>query len=133
MSEKLIARASTVIKLTDSAGSIFDITIQKGSDIIDGINWGLPLIGVDKKLSLGEAPQSEWISVDDRFPVNGAEEMKCNYEQCEVIVSLDDGMVTTAEFQCGKTVGFWCGFAKESKELSGVTHWMPLPPTEQST
>ena len=67
---ELIARAKSVIKLTDKVGNTIDVTIPKGGDIIDGINWMLPFCGITEKVYLGE-PQSEWVSVDDRLPNYG--------------------------------------------------------------
>ena len=66
MSE-LIARAKTTVKLTDDKGTILDVTISKGQDIIDGINFGLSFAGTTDRVSLG-TPQSEWISVDEFNP-----------------------------------------------------------------
>ncbi|MGL5529056.1 MAG: DUF551 domain-containing protein [Plesiomonas shigelloides] len=67
----------------------------------------------------------EWISVNDRLPVNSADEMACNYEEIEVIVS--DGFKSACGvFKCGKTISFWWNLCGEELE-NQPTHWMHLP------
>jgi hypothetical protein len=64
----------------------------------------------------------EWISVEDRLPINCDKDLDGkNYTDMEVIVCLD-GVVCVDHFMAGNTVGFWCRFFQHN-----VTHWMPLP------
>lgn len=67
----------------------------------------------------------EWISVNDRLPVNSADEMACNCEHIEVIVS-DGFRSACGMFKCGRTDHFWWWFDSEELE-NDVTHWMHLP------
>ena len=68
-----------------------------------------------------ELLRNPWISVDDKLPINNANEMKFNYETLDVIV-LSGGLVGVCEFAAGKTIDFWCEFQDKD-----VTHWMALP------
>lgn len=63
-----------------------------------------------------------WISVDERLPVNNADDMGEQLYISQEVIVFDGAAVNAAEFHAGKTIEFWSAFSK-----AGVTHWMPLP------
>lgn len=66
---------------------------------------------------------SEWISVDDRLPINTPDEMgDSNYIVIDVIVT-NGKRVWHSLFKAGNVNSFWKEFDCNLK----VTHWMPLP------
>lgn len=69
-------------------------------------------------------PKSQWISVDDRLPINSLEEMNGKKHISIPVIVATDGMVDYCEFHCGNAISFWTEFGCDNK----VTHWMPLPP-----
>lgn len=70
---------------------------------------------------------SEWISVNDKLPVNSASEMNGNYFCCEVIV-FGSCEVATALFSCGICGKWWYSFKFSGVDVTNqITHWMPLP------
>ncbi|MEO4185195.1 DUF551 domain-containing protein [Acinetobacter pittii] len=64
----------------------------------------------------------EWISVEDRLPVNNADEMGEQLYISQEVIVFDGVTVSAAEFNVGNTIVFWSAFNKV-----GVTHWMSLP------
>lgn len=65
----------------------------------------------------------EWISVEDRLPVNNADDMDEQLYISQEVIVFDGTSVNAATFKAGKTISFWSAFSKRK-----VTHWMPLPP-----
>jgi hypothetical protein len=61
-----------------------------------------------------------WISVEDKLPINEAE-MEGYYMEVDVI-TFDGVSVDFNSFQAGKMPNYWSCFTSYT-----VTHWMPLP------
>lgn len=71
---------------------------------------------------------SEWISVEDRLPLEP--DRSITFESVEVLACDDLGHVSTAEFaRGGGHVGqTWACWSDYSHIKPGrITHWMPLP------
>jgi len=66
----------------------------------------------------------EWISIEDRLPLN--QEDVVNYNSVDVIVCTMYDEVYCMEFAMGNTNGnYWHVFGERIEGY--VTHWMPLP------
>jgi hypothetical protein len=85
---ELKARAKTVIKVTDKVGTILDITIPKGQDIIAGINYILPYTGSDDYIYMGVS-QEEWVLVDSPEDLPIGEEVLC-WDGCDYSLDYAD-------------------------------------------
>jgi hypothetical protein len=66
---------------------------------------------------------SNWISVNDRLPLNPAE-VNC-YQTIEVI-GTDGKEVFACEFKAGDSYGEWSTFEIDYTQVN-VTHWMHMP------
>jgi hypothetical protein len=63
----------------------------------------------------------EWISVEDRFPLNEEDLTKSGYSSIELL-TVANGYVYIDEYQIGSMPRFWGKFTRNN-----VSHWMPLP------
>ena len=71
----------------------------------------------------------EWISVDDRLPIEEAKahEQEWPGEYCEFLVMIEKGSLpTTLYYDLEENEWFRINTALE-RETYEVTHWMPLP------
>jgi hypothetical protein len=82
----------------------------------------LPLVGMALALVASKEINMEWISVNDRLPINKKEEMQTDYHSEDVLV-YDGIEVSVCDFSAGRSINFWTNFIHNDK----VTHWMPLP------
>ncbi len=65
---------------------------------------------------------SNWISVEDRLPLNPDNLPESGYQTIEIIVT-SSGFVYVDEYSIGDKPRFWGQFGRGTS----VTHWMPLP------
>ena len=74
----------------------------------------------------------EWISVNDRLPIEEAKahDQEWCEEYCEFLVMIERGLLpTTLYYDWEENEWFKINTALE-RETYKVTHWMPLPSTE---
>ena len=84
--------------------------------------------GADWLIAHGVTVQ-EWISVDDRLPIEEAKahEQEWPGEYCEFLVMIEKGSLpTTLYYDLEENEWFRINTALE-RETYEVTHWMPLP------
>ena len=67
-------------------------------------------------MNKGENYMSEWISVEDSFPVNG--------QSCLIVNSSYTNNIASAYFSHGK---FYDSLGYFADDYKPTTHWMPLP------
>ena len=84
---------------------------------------------IAEKLIANGATVQEWISVDDRLPIEEAKahEQEWPGEYCEFLVMIEKGSLpTTLYYDLEENEWFRINTALE-RETYEVTHWMPLP------
>ena len=85
---------------------------------------------IAEKLIANGVTVQEWISVDDRLPIEEAKahEQEWPGEYCEFLVMIEKGSLpTTLYYDFEENEWFKINTALE-RETYKVTHWMPLPP-----
>ena len=84
---------------------------------------------IAEKLIANGVTVLEWISVDDRLPIEEAKahEQEWPGEYCEFLVMIEKGSLpTTLYYDLEENEWFRINTALE-RETYEVTHWMPLP------
>ena len=84
---------------------------------------------IAEKLIANGVTVQEWISVDDRLPIEEAKahEQEWPGEYCEFLVMIEKGSLpTTLYYDLEENEWFRINTALE-RETYEVTHWMPLP------
>ena len=84
---------------------------------------------IAEKLIANGVTVLEWISVDDRLPIEEAKahEQEWPGEYCEFLVMIERGSLpTTLYYDLEENEWFRINTALE-RETYEVTHWMPLP------
>ena len=84
---------------------------------------------IAEKLIANGVTVQEWISVDDRLPIEEAKahEQEWPGEYCEFLVMIEKGSLpTTLYYDLKENEWFRINTALE-RETYEVTHWMPLP------
>ena len=84
---------------------------------------------IAEKLIANGVTVQEWISVDDRLPIEEAKahEQEWPGEYCEFLVMIEKGSLpTTLYYDLEENEWFKINTALE-REIYEVTHWMPLP------
>ena len=84
---------------------------------------------IAEKLIANGVTVQEWISVDDRLPIEEAKahEQEWPGEDCEFLVMIEKGSLpTTLYYDLEENEWFRINTALE-RETYEVTHWMPLP------
>ena len=84
---------------------------------------------IAEKLIANGVTVQEWISVDDRLPIEEAKahEQEWPGEYCEFLVMIEKGSLpTTLYYDLEENEWFRINTALE-RETYKVTHWMPLP------
>ena len=84
---------------------------------------------IAEKLIANGVTVQEWISVDDRLPIEEAKahEREWPGEYCEFLVMIEKGSLpTTLYYDLEENEWFRINTALE-RETYEVTHWMPLP------
>ena len=84
---------------------------------------------IAEKLIANGVTVQEWISVNDRLPIEEAKahEQEWPGEYCEFLVMIDKGSLpTTLYYDLEENEWFRINTALE-RETYEVTHWMPLP------
>ena len=84
---------------------------------------------IAEKLIANGVTVQEWISVDDRLPIEEAKahEQEWPGEYCEFLVMIEKGSLpTTLDYDLEENEWFRINTALE-RETYEVTHWMPLP------
>ena len=84
---------------------------------------------IAEKLIANGVTIQEWISVDDRLPIEEAKahEQEWPGEYCEFLVMIEKGSLpTTLYYDLEANEWFRINTALE-REIYEVTHWMPLP------
>ena len=84
---------------------------------------------IAEKLIANGVTVLEWISVDDRLPIEEAKahEQEWPGEYCEFLVMIEKGSLpTTLYYNLEENEWFRINTALE-REIYKVTHWMPLP------
>ena len=84
---------------------------------------------IAEKLIANGVTVREWISVDDRLPIEEAKahEQEWPGEYCEFLVMIEKGSLpTTLYYNLEENEWFRINTALE-RETYEVTHWMPLP------
>ena len=84
---------------------------------------------IAEKLIANGVTVLEWISVDDRLPIEEAKahEQEWPGESCEFLVMIEKGSLpTTLYYDLEENEWFRINTALE-RETYEVTHWMPLP------
>ena len=93
-------------------------------------NYGFPNTKqVAEHLIVNGVTVQEWISVDDRLPIEEAKahEQEWPGEYCEFLVMIEKGSLpTTLYYDLEENEWFRINTALE-RETYEVTHWMPLP------
>lgn len=84
---------------------------------------------IAEKLIANGVTVQEWISVNDRLPIEEAKahEQEWPGEYCEFLVMIEKGSLpTTLYYDLEENEWFRINTASE-RETYEVTHWMPLP------
>ena len=84
---------------------------------------------IAEKLIANGVTVQEWISVDDRLPIEEAKahEQEWPGEYCEFLIMIEKGSLpTTLYYDLEENEWFRINTALE-RETYEVTHWMPLP------